>query len=57
MAAEKRPGATGPLCFLLALNIELAAKENAEEKITPSGMPLAYHTALITEDCIGACLS
>ena len=54
MAEEKRGAATDPLAFLLALNLTLAAKEKAGEKITPPGLPLpeAEGTAFITDDCI-----
>ncbi|MEO6785291.1 MAG: type IIL restriction-modification enzyme MmeI, partial [Chthoniobacteraceae bacterium] len=43
-----------PLAFLLALNLTLAAKEKAGEKITPPGIPLpeAERAAFITDDCI-----
>jgi hypothetical protein len=43
-----------PLAFLLALNLELAAKEKAGEKITPPGFPApdAERARFITEDCI-----
>lgn len=43
-----------PLAFLLALNVELTAKEKAGKKITPPGLPLPLreHAAFITEDCI-----
>jgi hypothetical protein len=35
------PKPADPLAFLLALNLELAAKEKAGEKITPPDLPLA----------------
>ena len=43
-----------PLAFLLALNLTLAAKEKAGEKITPPGLPLpeADRVSFITADCI-----
>ena len=54
MAEEKRGAATDPLAFLLALNLDLAAKEQAGEKITPPGLPLpeADRAAFITDDCV-----
>jgi hypothetical protein len=46
--------AADPLAFLLALNLDLAAKETAGEKITPPGLPLpeAERPAFVTEDCV-----
>ncbi|MDR3403161.1 MAG: N-6 DNA methylase [Chthoniobacter sp.] len=43
-----------PLAFLLALNLKLASKEKAGEKITPPGLPLPEpeHAAFITDDCV-----
>ena len=51
-AAYAMPKPADPLAFLLALNLELAAKEKAGEKITPPGLPLADNKGFITEDCI-----
>jgi SAM-dependent methyltransferase len=53
-AAYAMPKAADPLAFLLALNLTLAAKEKAGEKITPPGLPLpdAEHATFITADCI-----
>ena len=53
-AAYAMPKAADPLALLLALNLELAAKENAGEKITPPGLPLpeAERASFITDDCI-----
>ena len=54
MAEEKRGAATDPLAFLLALNLDLAAKEKNDEKITPPGLPLSPEdrSAFVTCDCI-----
>jgi hypothetical protein len=40
--------------LLLALNLDLAAKERAGKKITPPGLrlPAKEHGAFITTDCI-----
>ena len=48
------PNDSEPLAFLLALNLELAAKEKAGEKITPPGLPWPSeeHSRFITEDSI-----
>lgn len=48
------PAKADPLAFLLALNLELAAKEKAGEEITAPGSPLPADTAgeFITGDCI-----
>ena len=51
-AAYAMPKPADPLAFLLALNLDLAAKEKAGEPITPPGLPLKDGTAFITEDCI-----
>jgi hypothetical protein len=53
-AAYAMPKAADPLTFLLTLNLTLAAKEKAGEKITPPGLPLpdAGHAPFITEDCV-----
>jgi hypothetical protein len=53
-AAYGMPNEDDPLAFLLALNLELTAKEKAGEKITPPGLPLPpqEHAAFVTEDCI-----
>jgi hypothetical protein len=44
-----------PLCFLLALNGELAAKEDEGEEIVGPGLPPVAEKAngLISTDCIG----
>ena len=54
MPEEKRGAATDPLAFLLALNLTLAAKEKAGDKITPPGLPLpeADRAAFVTDDCV-----
>ncbi len=54
-AAYAMPKTADPLAFLLALNLDLAAKESAGEKITPPGLALPEKVcaALITQDCIG----
>lgn len=43
-----------PLAFLLALNLELAAKEKDGKMITPPGLPLPEtgRAAFVTTDCI-----
>ena len=43
-----------PLAFLLALNLELAAKEKDGKTITPPGLPLpeSERAAFVTTDCI-----
>ncbi len=55
-AAYAMPEDADPLAFLLALNLELAAREKAGEKITPPGLPLpaAEHAAFITDDRVRA---
>ncbi len=53
-AAYAMPKDADPLAFLLALNLELAAKEKAGEPITPPGLPLpeSERAAFVTADCI-----
>ncbi len=53
-AAYAVPKAADPLAFLLALNLTLAAKEKAGEKITPPGLPLpeGEHVNFITSDSV-----
>jgi hypothetical protein len=53
-AAYAMPKAAAPLAFLLALNLNLAAKESADEKITPPGLPVSFPNpeSPITGDCI-----
>ena len=53
-AAYAMPKTADPLAFLLALNLTLAAKETAGEKITPPGLPRpsAEQAEFLTEDCI-----
>ncbi len=53
-AAYAMPKAADPLAFLLALNLTLAAKEQAGEKITPPGLllPEAERSAFITNGCV-----
>jgi hypothetical protein len=53
-AAYAMPTAADPLAFLLALNLELAAKEKAREKITPPGLPLpgSEHAIFVSDDCV-----
>jgi hypothetical protein len=48
------PNDADPLAFLLALNLDLAAKEKAGEPISPPGIPLpeAESAAFVTTDCI-----
>jgi len=48
------PAKADPLPFLLALDMDFAAKEQAGEKITPPGLPLpeAERVAFLTNDCI-----
>ncbi len=55
-ATYAMPKAADPLAFLLTLNLTLATKEKAGEKITPPGLPLpdAERTAFITDDCVHA---
>ncbi len=52
--AYAMPTKADPLAFLLALNLTLAAEENAGEKITPPGLPLPEEdrVSFITADCI-----
>jgi len=52
-AAYAMPKPADPLAFLLALNLDLAAKEKAGETITPPGLPLKDGKGLISDDCIG----
>ena len=53
-AAYGMPASADPLTFLLDLNLALAAKEAARQKITPPGLPLpdSGRPAFITDDCI-----
>ncbi len=53
-AAYAMPKDADPLAFLLALNLTLATKEKAGEKITPPGLPLLATecASFITADCI-----
>ena len=53
-AAYAMPKPADPLAFLLALNLTLAAKEKAGEKISPPGLPLpeTERRAFITNDCV-----
>jgi len=53
-AAYGMPNDSDPLAFLLALNLELAAKEKSCEAITPPGLPLQSQeqTDFTTGDCI-----
>ena len=53
-AAYAMPKDADPLTFLLALNLTLAAKEKAGEKITPPGLHLPHdeRETLITGDCV-----
>ncbi len=51
-AAYGMPAKADPLAFLLALNLELAAKEQAGEAITPPGLPANAGEAFVTQDCI-----
>ena len=53
-AAYAMPKAADPLAFLLALNLTLAAKETAGEKINPPGLPLpeAERSTFVTKDCV-----
>jgi len=51
-AAYAMPKPADPLAFLLALNLELAAKEKAGDPITPPGLPLKDGKGFITGDCI-----
>ena len=48
------PPDADPLAFLFALNITLAAKERAGEKVTSPGLPLpqSEHNDYITADCV-----
>ena len=52
--AYAMPAKADPLAFLLALNLDLAAKEERGEPITPPGLPLpeAKRAAFVTEDCM-----
>lgn len=45
-----------PLAFLLELNLASAAKEKADEKITPPGLPLPINeeSNFTTDDCIAS---
>ena len=53
-AAYAMPKDADPLAFLLALNLELAAKEKAGTPITPPGLPLpeAGRASFVTADCV-----
>jgi hypothetical protein len=53
-AAYSMPKNADTLAFLLALDLSLAAKEKAGEKITPPGLPLPEpeRHAFISDDCI-----
>jgi hypothetical protein len=53
-AAYAMPNDAYPLAFLLDLNLKLAAKEKAGEKITPPGLPLPdnKHSDFISDDSI-----
>ena len=55
-AAYEMAKTADPLAFLLALNLNLATKEKAGEKITPPGLPLpeSERLALVSSDCICA---
>lgn len=48
------PAKADPLAFLVALNLTLAAKKNAGEKITPPGLPFcdAACAGFVTDDCV-----
>ena len=52
--AYAMPKAADPLAFLLALNLSLATKERAGEKITPPGLPLGpgEHASFVSGDCV-----
>ena len=52
--ADAMPKPSAPLAFHFELNLALAAKEKAGEKITPPGLPLAPAEAasFVTTDCI-----
>ena len=54
LIVEDEPSLAEPLAFLLELNLTVAAKETAGQKITPPGLPLpeSDRPAFITEDCI-----
>ena len=53
-AAYGMPADADPLAFLLALNLELAAKEKDGQTITSPGLPLPENerSAFVTTDCI-----
>jgi SAM-dependent methyltransferase len=53
-AAYAMPKDSDPLAFLLALNVTLASKEKAGEKITAPGLPVPENdrAAFITDDCV-----
>ena len=55
-AAYGMKGAEDTLAFLLALNLELADKEEKEKPITPPGLPVPSCEAaeFVTKDCIQA---
>lgn len=55
-AAYAMPKDAAPLAFLLALNLELAAKEKSGDSITPPGLPLLEEecAAFLTDDCLRA---
>jgi hypothetical protein len=53
-AAHGMADGVDPLAFLLELNLACSAKEKADEKIKPPGLPLRpeEQAAFITDDCI-----
>ncbi len=55
-AAYEMPKNDDPLAFLLELNLKLATKEKAPEKVTPPGLALHMNkrNELVTDDCIQA---
>ena len=55
-AAYAMPKAADPLAFLLALNLDLAARERAGTPVVPPGLPLpeADRAAFVTDDCVRA---
>lgn len=48
------PSDAHPLAFLLALNLDLAAKEKAGKDVTPPGLslPFAKKGEFVTNDCL-----
>ena len=52
--AYAMPANADPLAFLLALNLTLAAKEKAGEKITPPGLPPSEseRSDFVSNDCV-----